>query len=77
MTDFQIADEVARFRFIHANRGLTTGWGATSRLVHSVGGARTAQILTSAKTVSIHHTVSVLVLGEFFAASKPRVKFIN
>lgn len=47
--DLRIADEHTRLGFVHAKNALTTGWGASQRLLRLVGYARALDILLTSR----------------------------
>jgi enoyl-CoA hydratase/carnithine racemase len=50
--DLRIAHRLARFHWVQNKLAVTTGWGATARLVALVGAGTAAQWLLSAQTVT-------------------------
>ena len=50
--DFRVMSSSARLGFVQIKMGLTTGWGATTRLVHLFGRQKALGLLTSAKVFS-------------------------
>lgn len=49
--DLRIADEQTRLGFVHAKNALTTGWGASQRLLRIVGYARAMDILLTSRVL--------------------------
>ncbi|XP_059151584.1 ethylmalonyl-CoA decarboxylase-like [Physella acuta] len=50
--DFRVVSPTARVGFVQAKMGVTTGWGATTRLVHLLGRKKTLDLLCSARVLS-------------------------
>lgn len=50
--DCRIAKDDATIRFVHANMGVTPGWGGATRLIKLVGRQRALQLLGTAQPIS-------------------------
>lgn len=49
--DLRIADRQAKFHFVQAKMGLTTGWGGVGRLIHLIGRSQTMRLMLSASSI--------------------------
>ncbi|XP_005090127.1 ethylmalonyl-CoA decarboxylase [Aplysia californica] len=56
--DFRVMSPTAKVGFVQIKMGLTTGWGATTRLVHLLGRQKALGLLCSAKVLSAEEAKS-------------------
>lgn len=50
--DYRVMSPSAKVGFVQIKMGLTTGWGATTRLVHMLGRQKTISLLSSGKVMA-------------------------